>query len=86
MSRILIAEDEDRIAAFVEKGLRANGFVTTVVVDGDLALTAAMGGEHDLMILDLGLPGGRQSADARHYSDGPRVRARYRRWPRRRRR
>ena len=57
MSRILIAEDEDRIAAFVEKGLRANGFVTTVVADGDTALTAAMGGEHDLMILDLGLPG-----------------------------
>ena len=27
MNRILIAEDEERIAAFIEKGLRANGFV-----------------------------------------------------------
>ena len=31
MSRILIAEDEPRIASFVEKGLRANGFTVTVV-------------------------------------------------------
>ncbi|MEL6138595.1 MAG: DNA-binding response regulator, partial [Cyanobacteria bacterium J06628_6] len=30
MSRILIAEDEARVAAFVEKGLRANGFTTAI--------------------------------------------------------
>jgi two-component system, OmpR family, copper resistance phosphate regulon response regulator CusR len=30
MNRILIAEDEERLSAFLEKGLRANGFVTTV--------------------------------------------------------
>ena len=34
MSRILVAEDESRIASFVEKGLRANGFTPTVVGDG----------------------------------------------------
>ena len=34
MSRILIAEDEVRIVAFLEKGLRANGFTTTSVSDG----------------------------------------------------
>jgi DNA-binding response OmpR family regulator len=34
VSRVLIAEDETRIAAFVEKGLRANGFATAVVGDG----------------------------------------------------
>jgi DNA-binding response OmpR family regulator len=56
MSRILIAEDEYRIAAFVEKGLRANGFVTTIVADGDTALGCALGGDFDLIILDLGLP------------------------------
>jgi hypothetical protein len=28
MSRILIAEDEPRLASFLEKGLRANGFTT----------------------------------------------------------
>ncbi|MFD2472149.1 response regulator transcription factor [Amycolatopsis silviterrae] len=56
MGRILIAEDERRIASFVEKGLRANGFATTVVEDGDAALAAALAGGHDLMVLDLGLP------------------------------
>ncbi|PXY19507.1 response regulator transcription factor [Prauserella muralis] len=56
MSRILIAEDEQRIASFVEKGLRANGFATTVVADGDAALAHAVAGEFDLVVLDLGLP------------------------------
>ncbi|WP_020674308.1 response regulator transcription factor [Amycolatopsis nigrescens] len=56
MGRILIAEDEQRIASFVEKGLRANGFATTVVADGDAALAHAVSGGFDLMVLDLGLP------------------------------
>jgi DNA-binding NtrC family response regulator len=34
MSRILIAEDEQRIASFLEKGLRANGFTTTIASTG----------------------------------------------------
>ncbi len=57
MTHILIAEDEDRIAAFVEKGLRANGFITTVVCDGDSAAQLGRTGGFDLVILDLGLPG-----------------------------
>ncbi len=56
MSRILIAEDEERIAAFVEKGLRSNGFTTTVVADGDAALDYGLTGDFDLLVLDLGLP------------------------------
>ena len=32
MARILIAEDEPRISAFINKGLSANGFAVTVVV------------------------------------------------------
>ena len=56
MSRILIAEDEQRIASFIQKGLRANGFTTDVVGDGEDALRLARSGEFDLMILDLGLP------------------------------
>ena len=54
--RILIAEDEQRIASFVEKGLRANGFSTSVVTDGDTALSWAVTGDFDLVVLDLGLP------------------------------
>ena len=57
MSRILIAEDEARIASFLEKGLRANGFATVVTSDGPQALQLAGTGEFDLLILDLGLPG-----------------------------
>ncbi len=56
MSRILIAEDEPRIASFIEKGLRANGFSTTVAPDGGAALSQAAGGEFDLLVLDIGLP------------------------------
>jgi two-component system copper resistance phosphate regulon response regulator CusR len=57
MSRILIAEDEARIASFLEKGLKANGFSTSVAADGRDALALASSGRFDLMILDLGLPG-----------------------------
>ncbi|GAB94148.1 DNA-binding response OmpR family regulator [Kineosphaera limosa] len=56
MSRILIAEDEPRIASFVAKGLGASGFTTTIVEDGASALAHAVGGEYDLIILDVGLP------------------------------
>ncbi len=57
MNRILIAEDEDRLAAFLEKGLRANGFTATVVRDGPSALALARDDDFDLLVLDLGLPG-----------------------------
>ena len=57
MSRILIAEDEDRIASFVEKGLVAAGFSTVVVRTGTDALDYAVTGGFDLLILDIGLPG-----------------------------
>ncbi|TCC01594.1 response regulator transcription factor [Kribbella soli] len=56
MNRILIAEDEERIASFVERGLRSNGFVTTVVGDGETAYQEGATGNYDLMVLDIGLP------------------------------
>jgi DNA-binding response OmpR family regulator len=57
MTRILIAEDEPRLAAFLDKGLRAQGFTTTVVADGAEASAMAQDEEFDLLVLDLGLPG-----------------------------
>ncbi|MFI2511752.1 response regulator transcription factor [Streptomyces sp. NPDC018972] len=57
MNRILIVEDEERIASFVEKGLRANGFTTTVVPDGEAGYEYALTGGFDLVVLDIGLPG-----------------------------
>jgi DNA-binding response OmpR family regulator len=56
VSRILIAEDEARLASFLEKGLRASGFVTTVVTDGEAAESRARDSDFDLLILDLSLP------------------------------
>lgn len=56
MSKVLIVEDEDRIARFIEKGLSANGFAATVVGDGQSALHYAITGDFDLIVLDLRLP------------------------------
>jgi two-component system, OmpR family, response regulator QseB len=57
MPSVLIAEDEPRIASFVEKGLRSNGFTTTIVDQAEAAIDFALSGDFDLLILDLGLPG-----------------------------
>lgn len=57
MTRILIAEDEERIVSFLEKGLRSSGYVTTAVFTGPDALVYARDDDFDLLILDLGLPG-----------------------------
>ena len=57
MSRILIAEDERRLASFLEKGLRAAGYTTTVCTDGLSAAASARDEDFDVLILDLGLPG-----------------------------
>jgi len=57
VARILIAEDEPRIATFLEKGLRANGYTTVTVADGTMAAALARDQDFDLLVLDLGLPG-----------------------------
>ena len=57
MSRILIAEDEPRLSSFLEKGLRAAGYTTTVCDDGVRAAALARSEDFELLILDIGLPG-----------------------------
>ncbi|GAA1945634.1 response regulator transcription factor [Brevibacterium antiquum] len=57
MTRILIVEDEERIASFVEKGLNAEGYATEIADDGYAAVELVRTGLFDLVILDLGLPG-----------------------------
>jgi two-component system, OmpR family, response regulator QseB len=57
MNRILIAEDEPRLAAFLDKGLRSSGYTTTIVGDGGAASMMARDEDFDLMVLDIGLPG-----------------------------
>jgi DNA-binding response OmpR family regulator len=56
VTRILVAEDEPRIADFLRSGLEAEGYRTTVVTDGPAALREALTDEYDLLLLDLGLP------------------------------
>src|SRR5438876_3746431 len=55
--RILLVEDEPLIASFVSRGLRAEGYTTSVAADGDDAVTELQEHEWDLVILDLMLPG-----------------------------
>ncbi|WP_439592227.1 response regulator transcription factor [Microbacterium sp.] len=56
MSRILIVEDEQHIAAFISRGLTNAGYETTIAEDGPEGLELALGGSADLVLLDVGLP------------------------------
>jgi DNA-binding response OmpR family regulator len=56
LGRILVADEEPRIASFLERGLTANGFATEVADTGDDALALARSGRFDLVILDSTLP------------------------------
>ena len=55
--RLLLVEDEQKIAAFIQKGLNENGYELTVAYDGRSGLSVALQGEYDLIILDIMLPG-----------------------------
>ena len=55
--RVLIVEDESRIADFLDRGLRAEGHFCVIANDGESGLSLAMEGDFDLILLDLMLPG-----------------------------
>ena len=54
--RVLVVEDEPRIAADVKHGLEQAGYVADVVADGEAAWFRAETEPYDAMVLDLGLP------------------------------
>jgi DNA-binding response OmpR family regulator len=54
--RILVVEDEKRIADFLSRGLESAGYAVDVAHDGARALDLVHAAEYDLVILDLGLP------------------------------
>ncbi len=56
MNRILIAEDEPRIASFLAKGLSSKGYTTKIATNGLDAFSMALDDNFDLLLLDLGLP------------------------------
>jgi DNA-binding response OmpR family regulator len=55
--RILIVEDEARIADFLQRGLRAEGHFCVIANDGEAGLLLALDGDFDLILLDMMLPG-----------------------------
>ncbi|MDF1851007.1 MAG: response regulator transcription factor [Verrucomicrobiales bacterium] len=55
--RVLVVEDQERIASFIEKGLKEQGFVVDVCGDGDDGYGLALTEPYDAMVLDIMLPG-----------------------------
>ena len=55
--RILIVEDEQKLARSLEKGLAGEGYVADVVHDSDAAMSLVAGGNYDLIVMDWMIPG-----------------------------
>ena len=55
--RLLVVEDEKKVAGFVKKGLEEEGYAVDWASDGEEGLAMALDGVHDLIILDVNLPG-----------------------------
>jgi two-component system, OmpR family, copper resistance phosphate regulon response regulator CusR len=54
--KILIVEDEDKVASFIKKGLQTQNFDSTIASTGVQALSLIESENFDLVILDIGLP------------------------------
>jgi DNA-binding response OmpR family regulator len=61
--RVLVVEDEEKIAQFLRKGLSEKGYTVEAVADADTALERLEGDPYDLVILDLLLPGSRDGLE-----------------------
>ena len=55
--RILIVEDEKKVASFIKKGLTEEGYAVDLASDGEIGLEMGLDGVHDLIVLDINLPG-----------------------------
>ncbi len=54
--RLLVIEDEKKLAGFIRKGLQEEGYAVDVASDGETGLDMALDGVHDLILLDIQLP------------------------------
>ncbi len=54
--KVLIVEDEPKVAEFLYKGLEENGFVPTIAYDGYLGRTFTYSNTYDVIILDVNMP------------------------------
>src|SRR6059058_6488655 len=57
MARILLAEDDDQLRAFLGRGLRRAGHAVDAVADGEAALVQAHDADYDLLLADVVMPG-----------------------------
>ncbi len=55
--RILVVEDEKKVAEFIRRGLREEGYAVDMADNGDEGLYMATGSDYDLILLDIMLPG-----------------------------
>ncbi|MGO9316046.1 MAG: heavy metal response regulator transcription factor [Syntrophobacteraceae bacterium] len=55
--RLLVVEDEKKVSSFISKGLKEEGYSVDVAFDGQTGLQMAMDKVHDLIVLDIHLPG-----------------------------
>jgi len=55
--RILIVEDEQKVASFLKKGLEENNYAADIAYDGEMAIKLAEQYDYNLMIIDIILPG-----------------------------
>jgi len=55
--RLLVVEDEKKVSSFIKKGLEEEGYAVDVAFDGKTGLQMAMDRVHDLIVLDIHLPG-----------------------------
>lgn len=55
--RLLVIEDEKKVSSFIRKGLEEEGYAVDAAFDGKTGLQMAMDRVHDLIILDIHLPG-----------------------------
>ena len=55
--RLLVVEDEKKVSSFISKGLMEEGYAVDVAFDGQTGLQMAMDKVHDLIVLDIHLPG-----------------------------
>ena len=54
--RVLVVEDERKVAQFIKKGLEEEGYAVDLAFDGEEGLTMALDRVHDLVVLDISLP------------------------------
>jgi heavy metal response regulator len=55
--RLLLVEDEKKVSSFIKKGLEEEGYAVDLALDGETGLIMGLDRVHDLIILDLNLPG-----------------------------